>query len=283
MKVSVIIPVYNRNDLLQETLTSLTNQSLGRDDFEVIVCDDGSSMDTLSIVKKFESKLNLYYIYQRDQGFRAGASRNLGADLASGEVLVFLDTGIVLGSEALARHFAHHVQSAQPTAFLGNIYGFDRLNENRATLEKMQVNGRDVDDWVKKLGQQQMFDARQPLFEKYGLDLRRWSAPWIIFWVGHSSIPRQNFLELGGFDESFDGWGYEDIDLGIRWYESGHEIIFAPDIVSIHLPHDKFKEQLSAEEQLHYSNIRKSKLFEKHHLPEIKQWMTMSTDQIKQC
>ncbi|MFD1410804.1 glycosyltransferase [Lapidilactobacillus gannanensis] len=282
LELSVLISVYNRNKLLAETLTSLTQQTLAADQFEVVIGDDGSSSDTLAVVRQFENQLNLKYLYQPDVGFRAGTIRNLSAKIAQGKFLVILDAGILLSEDALQQHLHRQKETLQPTALLGNIYGFDRLNENRPVLDSLEIHGQHVNREIGKLQTLAIHDARQPIFERYGTDLTTWQAPWLIFWVGHSSMPRTAFLELGGFDESFNGWGYEDIDLGIRWFKAGYLIQFAAEIGSIHLPHEKFKEQLAVNERIHYSCQRKQKLLDKYQLAEIKNWLTMSTIEIDQ-
>lgn len=280
--LSVLIAVYNRNHLLAETLTSLSCQTLPTDQFEVIIGDDGSSSDTLMVVRQFENQLDLKYLYQPDLGFRAGTVRNLAAKVAQGEYLVILDAGIVLSEDALQQHLTRQEATTKPTTLLGNIYGFDRLNENRPVLDSLQISGHQVNQEIQKLRDLAICDARRPIFDRYGTDLTQWQAPWLIYWVGHSSLPRQKFLALGGFDESFNGWGYEDIDLGIRWFKADYDIQFASEIGSIHLPHEKFKEQLAVNERIHYSRQRKEKLLDKHQLSEIKDWLTMETIEINQ-
>ncbi|WP_125767059.1 glycosyltransferase [Lapidilactobacillus wuchangensis] len=281
-ELSVLISVYNRNQLLTETLISLCQQTLPRTEFEVIIGDDGSSSDTLAVVRQFENQLELKYLYQTDLGFRAGTVRNLSAQVARGKYLVILDAGIVLSEDALQQHLTRQQMSTKPTTFLGNIYGFDRLNENRPVLDSLQISGHNVNQAIQKLQTLAICDARRPIFERYGTDLTTWRAPWLIFWVGHSSLPRQEFLDLGGFDESFNGWGYEDIDLGIRWFKADYDIQFAGEIGSVHLPHEKFKEQLAVNERVQYSCQRKQKLLDKHQLAEIQDWLTLETIEIDQ-
>jgi glycosyltransferase involved in cell wall biosynthesis len=85
---SVIIPTYNRVDSLMETLESLAQQSCPSDQFEVVVIDDGSSDETPQIVNH-TFPFALRYIRQVNQG--GVVARNLGAKVAKGELLIFLD------------------------------------------------------------------------------------------------------------------------------------------------------------------------------------------------
>lgn len=88
MKVSVIIPVYNEEKVIRKCLESLNMQSY--QNLEVIVVDDGSNDKTSEILSKFEaSNLRLKALKQSHRG--PGLARNLGAEEASGEILVFVD------------------------------------------------------------------------------------------------------------------------------------------------------------------------------------------------
>jgi glycosyltransferase involved in cell wall biosynthesis len=85
-KISVIIPVYNEEKDIAKCLSSLGEQNLK--DFEVILVDDGSTDQTLEIIKQ-EKKLDLTVFKQNHKG--PGAARNLAASKAKGEILVFVD------------------------------------------------------------------------------------------------------------------------------------------------------------------------------------------------
>lgn len=88
-KFSIIIPTYNRSRALERCLNSLVYQTFNN--FEVIVCDDGSVDDTATVIKRFQNKLNLSYNYSKNWGGPA-KPRNLGIQLAKGEYVCFLDS-----------------------------------------------------------------------------------------------------------------------------------------------------------------------------------------------
>ena len=90
---SVIIPAYNRIDLLRETLNSLVRQTYPSDRFEVIVVDDGSTDGTEQIAAEAFPFI-LRYFWQSNQG--DAAARNLGARQSEADILVFLDDDILL-------------------------------------------------------------------------------------------------------------------------------------------------------------------------------------------
>lgn len=88
-RVDVIIPTYNRAKELRQALESLTAQTFR--DFSVIVVDDGSTDETESVVRSFESLLKLHYVFQPNSGLPAVA-RNVGLAISSAEIVAFLDS-----------------------------------------------------------------------------------------------------------------------------------------------------------------------------------------------
>lgn len=89
VEFSVILPTYNRSKALRRCLTSLLYQSF--DSFEVVISDDGSTDSTLDVVKDFQSRLNLIYIYNKNTGGPA-CPRNLAINKSNGSILAFLDS-----------------------------------------------------------------------------------------------------------------------------------------------------------------------------------------------
>jgi glycosyltransferase involved in cell wall biosynthesis len=87
--VSIIIPTYNRGEYLKQCLNSILNQTYSN--YEVIICDDGSTDNTTSIVNKYTSRLNLRYDFEINTGGPA-SPRNRGIKLAKGEFIAFLDS-----------------------------------------------------------------------------------------------------------------------------------------------------------------------------------------------
>jgi len=92
MKYSIIVPVYNRPDEVDELLESLTHQSAG--DFEIIIVEDGSEHPCKDVCKKYIGKLDMKYFFKENSG--PGQSRNYGAERAIGDFLIILDSDVVL-------------------------------------------------------------------------------------------------------------------------------------------------------------------------------------------
>lgn len=97
MKYSIVIPVYNRPDEVDELLSSLLSQSF--QDFEVIVVEDGSKITCREVCDKYTGKLCLSYFMKPNSG--PGQSRNYGAERANGQYLLILDSDVVLPKDYL--------------------------------------------------------------------------------------------------------------------------------------------------------------------------------------
>jgi len=95
LKISIVVPVFNRPKELEELLESLHNQT--NKSFEVIVIEDGSALRSDSVVKDFKKELDIKYFYKENTG--PGLSRNYGCEKANGDYCIFLDSDCVLPPE----------------------------------------------------------------------------------------------------------------------------------------------------------------------------------------
>lgn len=106
MKLSVIIPTRSRYTNLVQVLTALTNQTLNKSEYEVIVSDDNSNDETTSIISQFRDKLQLKYVFSnipKPHTWNASVVRNIGAIIGdqSTQAYVFVDSDVVLPPHAL--------------------------------------------------------------------------------------------------------------------------------------------------------------------------------------
>lgn len=236
--LSVVVPTYNRSGFLRTLLGQLTGQSLPVSDFEVVVSDDGSSDDTKAVVDSFADRLRLKYHFQEDLGFRAAEARNAGARLATGPILVFMDTGTLVGPDYLAHHLAAHRDADRPHAVVGYAYGYNPeapmpgLADILAAHGPEEVLARHRDDPA-------FLDVRHGLLEGCDFDLNRRAVPWMFFWTNNCSMRTADFWAIGGFDEGFSGWGVEDLDLGFRVHRHGLPFLVSRDAWVIESPHDR--------------------------------------------
>lgn len=237
-RVSVVIPTYNRHDMLRAALEHLSRQRLPASEFEVIVADDGSSDDTRAVAESFSGRLRTKYHFQEDRGFRASAARNAGARLASAPLLVFLDTGPLPGPDFLASHLAAHRDETVSRAVIGYVYGYNP-EKDMSWLSKV-IRRLGPEETVAQYSDDPKFrDIRHGQMEKVDFDLGRRLAPWQLFFTNNCSIRRGEFWAAGGFHEGFDGWGAEDLELGYKLFKRGLRFEFAPDAWVVDVPHER--------------------------------------------
>ena len=98
MKYSIIVPVFNRPDEVDELLESLCSQTLK--DFEVVIVEDGSQKPCKDVCDKYAGILDLHYYNKENSG--PGQSRNYGVERAQGEYVIILDSDVVLPNGYLA-------------------------------------------------------------------------------------------------------------------------------------------------------------------------------------
>lgn len=240
---SIIIPTYNRSKLLDYTLNSIVNQSFSKDKFEVIVVDDGSNDNTAEVINKYKSLLNLQYFFQEDKGYRVSTARNIGIENAAGELCVFIDSGVILGTNCLHEHVLYYYQSPS-SAVLGYVYGFSNNNNEGKKLHGI-IDPHQPDTSIEYFIKTYTYmDLRESFYKKYNDNLAELPAPWVFFWATNISIPRKTLYSVGLFDSNYDfNWGAEDIDLGYRLFKNDIKILLNRKAASIHLPHEKDEEE----------------------------------------
>jgi len=188
-KVSIIIPTYNQEEILAKTLDYLMVQDHPKDQYEIIVVDDGSTDATQEMVKsKMGSKVDLRYLYQKQCG--PHFARNLGIKKARGEIIIFVDSDIFTTPNFITEHVRFHrkfgdVVVSGPTVRTHNVDNvFTDINRRK----------------VKKI----LFDFSGPSFITSNL-----------------SVKRKFLISAGGFDEEFTGFGWHDWELGLRLRKLG--------------------------------------------------------------
>ncbi|GEA87337.1 glycosyltransferase [Cellulomonas cellasea] len=246
---TVIVPTFNRADLLRLTLTSLSAQS--RSDFEVIVVDDGSTDRTRAVVDEFTRALRLTYVFQPDEGFRVARARNLGIRLADSPICVFVDSGVVMHRTSVDRHV--EVQAGEDVV-VGRLLGFSQDNSSEEELVRLWTSLGEGSRFSHLEGREDFQDPRDHCLSSLDVPFGSWPAPWALFWTANASAPTQMVLEAGGFDEAYTSWGVEDVDLGYRLHRSGARYRWAHDAVGFHHPHDKpqHSRRVSADSNRHY-------------------------------
>ena len=200
MFFSVVIPTYNRLPILQKSLQALACQDLVSEHrYEVVVVDDGSTDDTVAWLRQEMPTVQVYE--QAHKG--PAAARNLGVEKANGDTIVFIDSDLVVTETFLSAH-AQALTAAQL-----------RLGHERVFTYGRVINTCNFDE---------------PTSEPY--TLTDFSAAY--FATGNVAIARHWLEEAGLFDEQFQQYGWEDLELGVRLKTLGLKLIKAPEAVGYH-------------------------------------------------
>lgn len=232
MKYSIIVPVYNRPDEVDELLQSLTEQTFN--DMEVIIVEDGSSQPCENIVHRYAGKLQLRYYTKENSG--PGQTRNFGAEHSQGEYLIFLDSDCVLPPD-----FLKAVDEELKRKDCDAWGGPDRAHASFTNVQKAisySMTSFLTTGGIRG-GKKQMDKKFYP--RSFNMGIRR-------------SLYRQ----LGGFSSMRFG---EDIDLSLRIYKSGASCRLFPEAWVWHKRRTDFKKFFK---QVHNSGIARINLMKRH-------------------
>jgi glycosyltransferase involved in cell wall biosynthesis len=205
MKYSIVVPVYNRPDEVDELLESLSSQTFK--DFEVVIVEDGSKITCKDVCEKYASILDLHYYYKENSG--PGQSRNYGVERARGEYVLIVD------SDAVAPHgFMQAIDDElqrQPSDAWG---GPDAAHESFSDVQKAisyAMTSFFTTGGIR--GGKKQLDKFYP--RSFNLGIRR-----------------EAYLALGGFSKTrfskMSLYG-EDIDFSIRIYKAGYSCRLFPE------------------------------------------------------
>ena len=109
IRLSVVIPTFNRQQVLERSLTALLMQDTSPAEYEIIVVNDGSSDGTAEFLRHWQPKCAFHVLEAPHRG--AGAARNAGVSAATGELVLFLDDDLIGVPDLLRQHCASHSSS----------------------------------------------------------------------------------------------------------------------------------------------------------------------------
>lgn len=219
--VSVVVPYYRDQEGLDRLLVALELQTLGSERLEVIVADDGSPEPPVLGRRPFPVRV----VRQEDRGFRAAAARNLGASLARGAVLAFLDGDMLPEPGYL---------STVRDAVLADPQSRTLVVGRRRHADLTGWSAPKVRDWLTGSGSHPpLLPDPQWLIDGYAEtdDLRQADDRSYRYVISALlAVPRVRFEEVGGFTE-LEGYGGEDWELAHRWRHRGGLLLHVPDAV----------------------------------------------------
>lgn len=226
--ISIVIPTSDRVKLLENVLYALNEQTCRN--FEVIIVDDGSTDGTRQLVEHFNSFFDLRYIYaDKQQGNGASHSRNIGIDMASGEIIIFLDSDSLVHKDFVAEHYRFH-QVHSNLAVVGIRWNLlpaeidKELIKRGFTREDMPVDN---------------LDKQNRMFQFFSYNMSQFSVPWWFFSTSNASVRREALLQAGKFDEEFGRYIlYEDTEIAYRLYKNSTRFVINANTECYHLYHE---------------------------------------------
>lgn len=220
LRCSVVIPTYNRLETLRHVIPTLVGQSLAPEHYELLVCDSNSNDGTREyLAEAAREHPNVRHLPGGYSG--RAAARNAGIAAAQGRIVMFNDADILASHDLLERHLERH-DAPGKIAIVG-----------------WEVQVKDLDDYAYKV---------EHVAERgYLHPPTRRRLSWLYFLTGNASVRRDDLLAVECFDESFTGYGHEDLELGYRLARAGVAILYEPRAVSYHcqdIGHEDQKEKM---------------------------------------
>lgn len=268
LEISVVIPTHNKAAYLEFTLESLFHQSYNKSQYEVIVVDNGCTDQTSIIVERFASRgWNLHYLKLPTSG--RSMARNAGIRAARGNFILFVDDDCICNRNLLVAHRERH-SGPRKKAVRGVGHSVvTRIPLNRERLiddlknvvytmnhtippQAVEKIAAVLPDTLDLLSAEDI--ARNPasieqLSILNDLELEQFrlvaesqcSCSWHFFMTQNVSADRNSLLEVGLFDESFQGWGEEDPELGYRLFLAGVQFDATQEAIIYHQVHPRNK------------------------------------------
>ena len=216
--ISVVVTTYNWKEALACCLESLFNQ---QDlSFEIVIADDGSRSDTEDLINGFSkrSPVPLKHVYHEDKGFRAAAIRNKAVLQSEGDYLIFLDGDCVV----LPHFISRHKRFAQQNYFVaGNRILVNQAFTKTVTNENLPLHQQSVSTFLKWRLQNKINRFLPLLYLPFQIFRVFRPKHWGGAMTCNLAMWKSDFMAVNGFDDLFQGWGYEDSDLVIRLIHFG--------------------------------------------------------------
>jgi glycosyltransferase involved in cell wall biosynthesis len=200
LRISIIVPVYNNPQDLQDCLSGLAASSCAPS--EIIVVDDGSTDEIRSVATRMGAS-----VLRLDKNLGPSSARNFGARHAQGDILFFVDADIVVRSDAVSRVLKAFEGERAPAAVFGSYDSGPRAKGVVSQYRNL------LHHYVHQTGNMEAST----------------------FWAGCGAVRRSVFEEVGGFDEKRFPRCIEDIELGYRLRRAGHRILLDKALQGTHL------------------------------------------------
>lgn len=195
-------------------LKSVCNQSVAP--AEIVICDDGSTADTASIIKKYQaiSSVPIVHVWQEDEGFKLGQIRNKGIAKAKGDYIIQIDGDLILH-----KHFIKdHLQFCKNSFF---TTGSRVLLSPETTETLIENTSTDVKKYSKN--DRNFFNGLHiPIFHNLLAQLYKTKGKHKYYVKGcNMAFWKNDLVHINGYNEDFTGWGKEDSEIAIRLINAG--------------------------------------------------------------
>ncbi|MBB5078752.1 glycosyltransferase family 2 protein [Nonomuraea endophytica] len=227
MLFSIVIPYKQRLRNIRAVFTSLAEQTLAADRFEVVVGALEYCEEYVAACREFAGRLNIVSVLS-DAAWNVSHARNLAMRQASGQVTVILDADMALPAGLLERLYLDHFARGQNVCVLGQAVGYSGKESVEEVTALPYSHYREVLARIEREGAEP--DVR------WGV--RPLPLPWALVWSGLVALPTATVRGHDlAFDEGFQGWGAEDQEWGWRIHASGTPIVLGDRVYGLHLPH----------------------------------------------
>ncbi|AKG35984.1 glycosyltransferase [Paenibacillus durus] len=263
---SVIMPSYNRCPSNYFSLLSLERQQFPLQQMEVIFLDDGSTDHTPVIYYSIYPEYTFIYVQQLKSRGRSKI-RNIGASIAVGHALLFVDAEMICGPDYVMTHVGHHqsgerkiVSGAMRWRQIYTMTGPGYSPGQKAAMNALYAGHPIAAPIIERFIQgdqtpvqllpfELMFDpghlnrwsSKNDFFEivlqTYGSRFKLFHYAWLNLITNNASMTKRFFDELGGFEEHFEGFGWEDWELGYRAARKGAIFIHDDAVINYHQEH----------------------------------------------
>lgn len=227
MNYSIVIPTFDNKEILENTLLSIDNLIVPRESsFEVVVADDGSTDGTFEMLRNPKQNYILKSVFiKRDKLSSRARARNKALELASGDIIVFIDSDILLRPTYLLTlekiySFSKNYECNEKLI----VSGFRTLikqNIKKEWVKSGKIFGR---DFLNNLKTEE--DFRHVILNDISYNAAACKAPFIYSITCNLAVPKKVVDSVGGFCEKYLCWGMEDVELMHRIKNKGATIIF---------------------------------------------------------
>lgn len=220
MDCCVVIPYKDRFRPLVWTLRSLSKQRT-KYQFEVLIVDDGSDVDPQpEVLETKDIGSHVRFIRQNNAG--AAKARNTGWTNTNADIVIFLDCDQIVGPNFIQNHVS---------AFRRSPHQFMQLGLRRHLPPTAKI---DLDNLGDIPGYK---DERTEFFARTSYSLNNIEIAWHLGFSHNMSFRRADLQRIGGLNEDFTGWGFEDCELVYRFAQSGVPPILNPAVGAYHQAH----------------------------------------------